>query len=112
MKILVKYTNENCAGDDISRSTPLIYAAQMDHVEVVRVLLEGGANVERANLDQWTALHYAAMNGHLDMCRLLLDWGVNVNSLNKWKYTPLHYAAWAGHLSLVNCFWRGEQMLG
>ena len=83
------------------RSTPLIYAAQMGHLDVVRVLLDGGANAESANVDQWNALHYAAMNGHLHVCRLLLDWGVNVNSLNKRKYTPLHYAAWAGYLSVA-----------
>jgi ankyrin repeat protein len=100
-KILLKYANENCAGNDNMRSTPLIYAAQTGHVEVVRVLLEGGANAESANVDQWNTLHYAAMNGHLDVCRLLLDWGVNVNCLNKRKYTPLHYAAWAGYLSVA-----------
>jgi len=38
------------------------------------VFLEGGADVETANLLKATALHYAARKGHRDVCRLLLDW--------------------------------------
>jgi len=72
-KILVKCTNDNCSIDDATSSTPLILAADNAHVDVVRVLLEGGVNAERDNNFQWTALHYAAYYGYLDVCRLLLD---------------------------------------
>jgi ankyrin repeat protein len=68
---------------------------------VVRVVLEGGANVERADTVQWNALHTAALYGHLDVCRLLLDWGAKVDPVNGWKCTSLHYAALTGHLSMV-----------
>jgi ankyrin repeat protein len=100
-KILVQYVSENCTGDDTSRRTPLILATQLEHVEVLRVLLEGGANTEGANVDQRTALHSAAWLGYLDVCRLLLDWGANVDPVDKGKNTPLHDAAWMGHLSVV-----------
>jgi ankyrin repeat protein len=70
-------------------------------VEVVRVLLEGGADVERADAYQYTALHAAAWNGHLEVCRLLLDWRAKVDPVDKLKHTPLLWAAKAGHLSLV-----------
>ena len=105
--IFFKSTSDNCTGDFILRNTPLIYAAIFGHVEVVRVLLEGGAKVENTSAYCSTALHQAAWNGHLDVCRLLLDWGAKVDPLDEWKDTPLHLAAWAGHL-----LWRGEQMLG
>ena len=68
---------------------------------VVQVLLEGGANVDRADADRSTALHYAAWYGRLDMCGLLLDWGANMDALDKWRETPLHDAAREGHLSVV-----------
>ena len=101
VKILFNYTNDNCTGDSILRDTPLIYAAIFGHVAVVRVLLEGGVNVESTNAYLSTALHQAAWNGYLNICRLLLDCGAKVDPLDEWKETPLHLAAWAGHLSAV-----------
>jgi hypothetical protein len=100
-KIFFKCSNDNCTDDDVYRNTPLIYAARYGHVEVVRVLLEGGANIESATACWTTAVHLAAYSGHLDVCRLLLDWEAKVEPLNKWQYTPLHYAAMWGHLSVV-----------
>jgi ankyrin repeat protein len=101
VKILIKYSNDNCTSDDGYRYTPLTYAAEYGHVEVVRVLLEGGANVDRAEAYQHTALHLVAHKGHLDVCRLLLDWGAKVDHMNVFKSTPLHDAAMLGHLSVV-----------
>jgi ankyrin repeat protein len=100
-KSLVGCKNDRCTTDDERRSTPLIYAAIFGQLEVVRVLLEGGANVESTNANQQTALHEAAFRGHVDMCRLLLDWGAKVDHVDKWKETPLQDAAWMGHLSVV-----------
>jgi ankyrin repeat protein len=74
------------------------------HLAVVRVLLEDGADVQRACRYMETALHRAAINGHLEVCRLLLDYGAEVNTLSGgggWKATALHWAAWTGHLSVV-----------
>jgi ankyrin repeat protein len=101
VKILFKCGSDNCTDDDNCRNTPLTYAAWYGHVEVVRVLLEGGANVDRADADGWTALHNAALDGHLDVCRLLLDWRAKVDPLNMRQNTPLHLAARQGHLSVV-----------
>jgi hypothetical protein len=93
--------NDNCTTDDHFRYTPLICAAKYGHVEVVRVLLEGGVKVEGSDAIRSTALHYAAMYGHLEVCRLLLDRGAKVDSVNWWKETPLHCAARNGHLLVV-----------
>jgi ankyrin repeat protein len=94
-------SHDSCTADDEDRNTPLIYAADKGHVRMVRVLLEGGANVQRANANKWTALHSAAWNGHLDVCRLLLDWGAKVDPQDEWEYTPLMHAAGRGELSVV-----------
>jgi ankyrin repeat protein len=78
-----------------------MFAAAFGHVQLVRVLLEGGAGVERTSDYQQTALHLAAFYGHLDVVRLLLDWGAKVDPLDKDNYTSLHYAAMTGHLSVL-----------
>jgi ankyrin repeat protein len=101
VKNLCKYVNDTCTTDDHFGNTPLTLAAENDHMAVVRVLLENGANAERANSYQSTALHKAASFGHLDMCRLLLDWGAKVDPVDQWKDTPLHWAAWLGNLPMV-----------
>ena len=100
-KILVKYASENCTEDDEHRDTPLMYAAANGHVEVLRVLLEGGANADRSNADRRTALHFAAWNGELEVCRLLLDKGAKVDPVDEWRDTPLHDATLTGRLSVV-----------
>jgi len=101
VKILFKCTNDSCTTDDQYRNTPLIFAAANRHVAAVRVLLEGGANIERVNANQRNALHKAAFYGYLEVCRLLLDWGAKVDPVDYLKYTPLHWAALGGHLSVT-----------
>jgi ankyrin repeat protein len=98
---LSKCTDANCTTDDEYGQNPLKVAAVYGRVAVVRVLLEGGANIEWTNKYQSTALHAAALNGELDVCRLLLDWGAKVDPVARWKYTPLHDAAREGYLSVV-----------
>jgi ankyrin repeat protein len=93
--------SDSCATDDNRRLTPLSLAAYNDHVEVVLVLLERGADVQRTNYYKVTALHWAAENGYLEVCRLLLDWGANVNTDGWDKNTALHWASSNGHLSIV-----------
>jgi ankyrin repeat protein len=66
------------------------------------VLLEGGADLQRADGYKYTALHTAAYDGRLEVCRLLLDWGARVDTVEgEEKRTALHWAASRGHLSVV-----------
>jgi len=101
MKRWANCTDDSCTANDKDRYTPLIYAAEHEDEEAVRVLLEGGANVDRTDAYRWTALHCAGFYGYLDVCRLLLDWGAKVDPLNESKSTPLHYAANMGKMRVV-----------
>jgi ankyrin repeat protein len=97
-KILFNCINHSCTLDAFIYYTPQSYADNKGHVDLVRVFLEGGANVEISYPVIVTAVHYAASGGHLDVCRVLLDGGVNMDPVKRWKITPLHLAAQNGHL--------------
>jgi acyl-CoA-binding domain-containing protein 6 len=59
--------------------TPLHWACDGGHVDVVRVLVERGANVDAADVDGRTALHTACCCEHADIVELLLARSANVN---------------------------------
>ena len=83
--------------------TPLSWAGEKGHLEVVKLLLGAGAKVDSKD-DRYgqTPLSWAAENGHLEVVKLLLGAGANVNSKDdKYGRTPLSWAGYHGHLEVV-----------
>ena len=72
--------------------TPLLYAAREGHVEVARLLLDAGANIEQADADGVTPLLAAVINEHAELAALLIDRGANVNASDWYGQTPLFCA--------------------
>ena len=68
-------------------------AAQDGYVDVVRLLLDRGAEVNGKASGGMTTIHYAAWFAHADVVRLLLDRGAEVNVKDNTGLTPLHFAA-------------------
>eukprot|EP00955_Chlamydomonas_euryale_P022550 238029-Chlamydomonas_euryale.AAC.13 len=52
------------------------------HTEVVRRLLEAGADVDMKNAEENTPLHWACLNGHTDVVRALLEKKASPCALN------------------------------
>lgn len=74
-------------------STPLHNASFGGHLEVVKFLLEKGADIEAVNGRGFTPLHFAAYRGHRDVGQLLLDKGANINAVNvQMDMTALDFA--------------------
>ena len=77
-------------------STPLHYAAIKNEVEIGRLLIEHGANVQAVNGTGDMALHIAASRGYDDFVTLLLDHKAPIEARDRSGSTPLAEAAWKG----------------
>ena len=70
--------------------TALMFAAREGHLDVARVLVAAGADVDKVSgADSLSALTMAIVNGRLDIAKLLLDAGTNPNLLGKNGSGPL-----------------------
>jgi len=92
---------DNTAGD-FSGRTPIFRACGRGNIEVVKLLIERGANVRvQSKPGGWTPLHSAAESGHRDVAALLLKSGADVNAIDKIRGTPLSLAVWRGDTELT-----------
>jgi hypothetical protein len=87
--------------------TPLQLAAVHGRLEIARLLLEAGCDVNfpgGSGHKYRTPLMIAVMRANVAMCELLLCWGSDVNDANRspeWLPTPLAFAVFSGHGPLV-----------
>jgi ankyrin repeat domain-containing protein 17 len=90
--------------------TPLMEAASGGYIEVGRVLLDKGADVNAAPVpsSRDTALTIAADKGHLKFVELLLSRGAAVEVKNKKGNSPLWLAANGGHLGVVEALYHAK----
>ena len=64
--------------------------------DVVQLLLDRGADPNKANNDGWTPLHLAVYKGRKEAVELLLEGGAEPNRTNIDGWTPLHVASYRG----------------
>jgi len=85
-----------------SGDTALDSAAGLGEVEMVRLLLDRGANPKIGDKDNLTPLQLAAHHGNLAIVRMLLKAGANVNSTDsRYGYTALASASQNDHVKVV-----------
>ena len=81
---------------------PLEKASEDGHVEIVKLLLKYGADIEQGNEDLGhTPLHSAADNGCYDVAKVLLENGAKVDSRGIGYDTPLHIAVMSDRLEVL-----------
>jgi len=92
-------------------ATPLIFAASRnrdvtqvsEHIAMVKILIDSGAEIDAVNQSDMTALHYAAYNGEpFKIVEMLITAGANPNHPNKTGITPLIQAAANNHQEAFN----------
>jgi hypothetical protein len=89
---------------DEKKRTPLFIAAEKGHIECIKVLLAGKANVNLAADDSiggYVALHEAALRGNQDIAELLLGANADVQVKTAQGETALQLAEAGGHRKLA-----------
>ena len=98
---LLRTTPKLAEARDKVQATPLITAAYRDNVEICRLLMLAGADVNARKEDGWSALHFAVERNGMELTQLLLDNGADPNIRKKDDGTPLHAAAMHGRLEMA-----------
>ena len=83
------------------QDTPLHRASMNGDKDVVQLLLDQGADPNKADEEGETPLHWATKKGHKDVVQLLLDQGAVHNIASHYGRTPLHQAVSAGYQEVV-----------
>jgi ankyrin repeat protein len=96
VKKLIK-NNPSLTKMPLENWTSLTLAAYNGRSEIVRLLLDAGADMEaKDQVAGETPLHWAAIKGHKDIAEMILSKGAQVDSRDKWGLTPLQRAAEKG----------------
>ena len=82
--------------------TPLHLACEKGHAAVVRLLVEKGADVDKARNDGRTPFYMACQEGHLDVVQLLLEKGADMDKAKDSGATPLYIARYQGHAEIIS----------
>ena len=77
--------------------TPLFIVCFTDRLALVRLLLDRGANTDKASIDGATPLLITCQEGHAAVARLLLGAGADIDKAANDGCTPLSVACQKGH---------------
>jgi uncharacterized protein len=119
-KVLLAHGASINAGDSWRGQTPLMWAAAQKHPQMIKVLVEAGADVNARSTiiawerqrtseprDKWlppgglTAMLFAAREGCVDCVKVLASSGADVNAIDPDSHTPLVLALMNGHYDVA-----------
>ena len=99
----MNYFLSACANGDVHAARLFLDEERGDirdcHVELVKLFLDRGADVNQATNDGQTGLHVACHHGRLEVVQLLLSRGAAINHADPWGRTVLFKAC--GNRSLI-----------
>jgi ankyrin repeat protein len=84
---------------DFDCGPPILEAAAKGHTDVIRLLLENGANINEGGKYDQNVLCVASENGQETVVRMLIEAGACVN--NEGSMTPIKVASEKGHKGIV-----------
>ena len=80
---------------------PLLWAARNGHIDMLKLLIDKGADVETAGYNGMRALHHVCNSSKEKCVEILLEADANPNATDDANSTPLHWAAARGVLNIV-----------
>jgi len=86
---------------DAQGRTGLLAATQGNHIEVAKLLIEAGADVNAQSDIKDSPYLLAGARGYLNILRMTLDHGADLNSTNRYGGTALIPACERGHVETV-----------
>jgi ankyrin repeat protein len=104
--LIVEHSQDVNAWGFDREETPLHVSSRLGHVEITRVLLKHGADIEARDKRDWSPLDRATTKGHVELTRVLLEHGANVNARDKRRRTPLYLASDWGKPAVVQVLLR------
>ncbi|KXJ21456.1 ankyrin repeat domain-containing protein 11 [Exaiptasia diaphana] len=72
LKFVLRFEKEKINDQDENQMTALHWSCIYGRAEMVGILLDNGADIEKRDSKGWTALHFAANGGYLDVVEMLL----------------------------------------
>jgi ankyrin repeat protein len=96
----------------VASDTPLIFAIYKDQLEIVKLLIENGADFTSSNKDGNTPLHSAiTLNRSREIIDFLIQKNMEIAPENASDGIPLHWAVNAGDLKVVKLLYEREEPL-
>ncbi len=98
VELLLNYGAKANEKAELKKFYPLYRATALGCLDICKLLISHGADVNIIGEYGKTLLHLAAQRGYHDIIELLLDCGANVNALDLSKSSPLFGATQCHHL--------------
>ena len=100
-KILLEHQSSLVQSKTRAGDSPFCYAVESGKLELVKLLLSNGADVNDKDGDTIPVLVKAAANGLQYIAKEIISYKANIEAQTPNGSRALHYAAWGGHEKLV-----------